>query len=752
MLLATDLDGTFLAGDAAQRQQLYQLIAAHPNIDLVFVTGRGLESVLPLLADTMIPQPDYIICDVGCTVVNGHTLQPVFEVQSPIEDIWPGEHKIEEAIAHIAGLTRQDVPQERRCSYFCEEGAVTSELSDIAANLNCDVLYSAGLYLDFLPKGINKGATLTALIKHLELNSEDVMVAGDTLNDLSMYEHDFIGVCVGESEAGLLEATRSRARVYHALEPGCGGILEAISHFGFLGEEGISAEVREPATPGQSDLVMVYHRLPYEEYIEDGVQKRRRPTSPNGIIPTLMSFFADGKKGSWVAWSIHDPKLGEFESHTEVDVDKYPNLVAARVGLSKRDVDIFYKKFSKEAFWPTLHTFWERATFREDHWEVFKDVNRRFAERTSEEAAEGATVWLHDYNLWMVPAYLRELRPDLNIAFFHHTYFPSADVFNVLPWRREIVGSLLQCDYIGFHIPRQAENFVDVARGVTPIDVKEKVGCAPRFVTYGCAVGLDEMTTEIEVNNRRIRLGAHPVGLDLNRVADALADPVIQNRMVELRQELDGTKLVLSVERLDYTKGIPAKLQAFEKLLEDHPELHGKVTLVTVCVPAAKEMTVYKKLQIEIEQAVGRINGRYADVGWTPVQFFFRAVPFEQLVAYYAMADVMWITPLRDGLNLVAKEYVATQGKIEGSGVLVLSEFAGAAAEVRGAMLTNPHDPAEMAETCYLALAMNREEARSRMREAYEIVSHYDIEHWGNEFLAAVKRKATHKARLVKVA
>jgi glucosylglycerol-phosphate synthase len=314
------------------------------------------------------------------------------------------------------------------------------------------------------------------------------------------------------------------------------------------------------------------------------------------------------------------------------------------------------------------------------------------------------------------------------------------------------VGSLLQCDYIGFHIPRQAENFVDVARGVTPIDVKEKVGCAPRFVTYGCAVGLDEMTTEIEVNNRRIRLGAHPVGLDLNRVSDALEDPVIQNRMTELREELSGTKLVLSVERLDYTKGIPAKLQAFEKLLEDHPELHGKVTLVTVCVPAAKEMTVYKKLQIEIEQAVGRINGRYADVGWTPVQFFFRAVPFEQLVAYYAMADVMWITPLRDGLNLVAKEYVATQGKIEGSGVLVLSEFAGAAAEVRGAMLTNPHDPAEMAETCYLALAMNRDEARSRMREAYEIVSHYDIEHWGNEFLAAVKGKANHKTRLVKVA
>jgi len=189
-------------------------------------------------------------------------------------------------------------------------------------------------------------------------------------------------------------------------------------------------------------------------------------------------------------------------------------LCCSRVPLTKHEVDVFYKRFSKEAFWPTLHTFWERASFHEEHWLVFLEVNKRFAQRAAAEAAEGATIWIHDYNLWMVPAYLRELRPDLTIAFFHHTYFPSADVFNVLPWRRQIVGSLLQCDYIGFHIPRQAENFVDVARGVMPIEGREKVNCAPRFFTYGCAVGLEEMTSEIEVGGRRIGLGAHPVGLD----------------------------------------------------------------------------------------------------------------------------------------------------------------------------------------------------------------------------------------------
>ncbi|MFL1483321.1 glucosylglycerol-phosphate synthase [Marinobacter sp. LN3S78] len=738
MILATDLDGTFLAGDPENRLKLYQLISTHPDLTLIYVTGRGLESVLPLLSDPTLPQPDYIICDVGCTVVEGETQQPIIEIQAEIEKRWPGEHVVEDIMTAFEGLSRQEVPQERRCSFLCEPDAVTDEVRAAVEELSCDLLYSAGQYLDVLPPGVNKGRTLRDLVEHLGVDPENVLVAGDTLNDLSMYEQGFIGVCVGESEPALLDATESRARVYHATLSGCGGILEAIGHFGFLGPRGLAAEARDILKPGKSDLVIVYHRLPYEEVVENGTLVRRRPTSPNGIIPTLLSFFADGKAGSWVAWSVHEPSLGAFETHTEVDTSRYARLRAARVRLSKEDVDIFYKQFSKEAFWPTLHTFWERASFREDHWQVFLKVNRLFAERTAAEAAENAVVWIHDYNLWMVPAFLRELRPDLTIAFFHHTYFPSADVFNVLPWRREIVGSLLQCDYIGFHIPRQAENFVDVARGVTPLEVIDRTGCAPRFLTYGCAVGLDEMTTTIRVNDREIGLGAHPVGLDLNRVGQALEQPKVQQRMADLRNELGNIRLVLSVERLDYTKGILEKLEAFGRLLEEHPELVGKVTLMTVCVPAAREMTIYRQLQTDIEQAVGRINGQYARVGWTPIQFFFRGFPFEELVAWYAMADVMWITPLRDGLNLVAKEYVATQGMTDGRGVLVLSEFAGAAAELRGALLTNPHDPVEMARTCYLALAMQKDEAKDRLQKGFEVVSYYDIELWGREFLEAV--------------
>lgn len=739
MLLATDLDGTFLEGKPEDRSKLYQLINAHPKIKLVFVTGRGLESVVPILSDPTIPVPDFIICDVGGTVVDGTTLQPLQPLQAKINELWPGPHAIEEALSSISGIERQEVPQHRRCSYFCYDTSAIEQVKERLSHLDCDVLYSANKYLDILPKGVNKGETLAKLIQFLQVKDNHVLVAGDTMNDRAMFEFDYNGVYVGNSEPLLMESTKELTRIYHAEDDGCGGILQAISHFGFLGPAGIDLEVREEQQSGKSDLVIVYHRLPYEEFEENGKMVRRRPKSPNGIIPTLLSFFANGRAGSWVAWSQHEGSEDSFEIHTEVDKETYTNLVAARVALTGSEVDIFYRKFSKEAFWPTLHTFWERATFDESHWETFLSVNQKFAERTAAEAAEYSIVWIHDYNLWMVPAYLRELRPDLTIAFFHHTYFPSADVFNVLPWRREIVGSLLQCDYIGFHIPRQAENFVDVVRGVTPLETMEKVNCAPRFTTYGCAVGLEEMTTQIKVYDRNIGLGAHPVGLDLTRIKRLLADPEETKKTQQIRASLKQKRLILSVERLDFTKGILEKLEAFERLLDTYPEFVEEVTLLIVCVPAASGMMIYDELQVQIEQTVGRINGRFAKVDWTPVQFFFRASPFEELVSYYSIADVMWITPLRDGLNLVAKEYIATQGMLEGSGVLVLSEFTGAAAEIRGVLLTNPHDPRELVETCHLALTMGEEEAKNRMSEAYNTINHFDIEYWANDFLESVR-------------
>lgn len=748
LVLATDLDGTFLAGDIEQRQQLYGLVDRHPEIRLIWVTGRALEAVMPLLGDPSLPRPDYLVCDVGATVVDGTTLQPVQPLQARIEERWPGERPVADAMRAIPGLRRQDVPQERRCSYYCDPESLAKHRPDIEAaarELGCDVLYSADHYLDILPPRTDKGRTLTALARHLKVPRERVLVAGDTLNDLSMYEAGFRGVCVGGSEAALLNATNARDVVLHAREPGCGGILEAIDHFGLLAEDDPHRQMSRESAAGKADLVMLYHRLPYEEVIENGELHLRPPRSPNGIIPSLLSFFASGQSGSWIAWSTDDPRRTSTPSHVAVDPGHYPNLTAVRVPLTKADVDAFYKRFSKEAFWPLLHTFWERARFREEDWKVFLRVNRRFAEAAAAEAAPNATVWLHDYNLWMAPARLRELRPDLKIAFFHHTYFPSADTFNVVPWRREILGSLLSCDYIGFHIPRQVENFVDVVRGAMPTEVLERQACAPRYLTYGCAVGLDRMTTRLKVNDRVVGLGAHPVGTDLGRIRRTLAKPAVRASLEKLRREIAPRKLVLSIERLDYTKGTLEKMQAFERLLEDQPDLHGKVTLVAICVPAAREMTIYRQLQTQIEQAVGRINGRFARLDWTPVRFFARPLPFDDVVAHYAAADVMWITPLRDGLNLVAKEFVATQGIEGGRGVLVLSEFAGAAAELKGALLTNPHDPVDLGVQLGHALRMDQDEAEGRLRQLYGIVEEFDVDRWGRDFLAAVHASRDHQ-------
>ena len=417
------------------------------------------------------------------------------------------------ALAGFPGLVRQSVPLERRCSFLAAVRDVTPALRAAVAALGCDLLLSAGRYLDVLPRGVGKGQAVLRLAQVAGFDPATVVVAGDTLNDLSMYETGLRGIVVGGAEPALVERVRKRATAYVAAGAGCDGILEGLARHG-----AIAAAPRQapPAARGAADLVMVYHRQPFDEAIEDGKPVRRRPRSPNGIIPTLLRFFAGQRSGSWVAWSQQESRdPAEFERHVEVDPGRYPGLRAARVALTAEDIDIFYKKFSKEAFWPIIFSFPDKAEFKQAHWERFLEVNRLFAEQAAREAAEGALVWVHDYNLWMVPAFLRPLRPDLRIAFFHHTAFPSSDVFNILPWRREIVGSLLQCDYVGFHIPRYVENFVDAVRSHAPVDTCGRAPCAPRFLTYGCALGVESVTTAIEAGGRQVGLGAHPVGTDV---------------------------------------------------------------------------------------------------------------------------------------------------------------------------------------------------------------------------------------------
>lgn len=750
LVLATDLDGTLLAGTHEARRRVRDLFAAAAEVPadarptLVFVTGRGLETVMPLLSDPTIPSPDYIIADVGATVVD-RELRPVEPIQHELTSHWPGSQAVLRALSGFPQLVRQSVPQERRCSFLASEDAVTPALQAAVEALGCELLFSAGRYLDVLPRGVGKGAALRRLAAVAGFDPASVVVAGDTLNDLSMFEAGFRGVVVGGAEPALVERVRRNARVHVASLEGCGGILEGLARHGMpLGAT--AAPSAEPVF-GEAELVMVYHRLPYDELVVDGVTLQRRPKSPNGIMPTLLNFFAGGRKGSWVAWSQQESRTPEgFDTHVAVDPQRYPQLKAARIALTGEDIELFYKKFSKEAFWPIIFSFPDKAEFHQAHWERFLEVNRLFAEQTAREAAHGATAWIHDYNLWMVPAFLRPLRPDLTIAFFHHTAFPSSDVFNILPWRRDIIGSLLQCDYVGFHIPRYVENFVDAVRSFAPVEVAGSVPCAPRFLTYGCALGVDRMMTAIEVGGRRVALGAHPVGTDVKLIRRLVDSSEVQRQLAELDGLLEGRTGIVSIERLDYVKGSLEKLQAFERMLERHPELLGKVTLLNIVTPAASGMEIYDSLREELDRTVGRINGRFSTLDWVPVRYFYRSLPFEDVVAHYAACGIAWITPLRDGLNLVAKEYVATRHAVGRPGVLILSEFAGAAVELHGALLVNPYDANAMSETLYQALSIGADEVAYRAGRLAMIVEEHDVTRWGEGFLTALARNETPAA------
>lgn len=739
LVLATDLDGTLLAGTQEARRRIRDLFSGGlAGAKLVYVTGRGLESIIPLLSDSTLPQPDYIIADVGATVVHGD-LRPVDPLHHDIAARWPGSQVVLQELAAFPHLQRQTVPQERRCSYFVSEGGITAELRAVVEALDCDLLFSASRYLDVLPRGINKGETLRQLCLAQGLDLASVVVAGDTLNDLSMYTAGFKGIVVGGAEPALIQRARKMPSVYIARDEGCGGILAGLAHHGTQVGSTPKAQ-RRMDERGEADLVMVYHRPPFDEIVEDGVPKQKRPKSPNGIIPTLLGFFAGERKGSWVAWSMQESRTPEgFVRHVAVDPKHYPNLKVARIALTADDVDIFYKKFSKEAFWPIIFSFPDKAEFNQAHWERFLEVNRIFAEQTAREAAEGAVVWIHDYNLWMVPAFLRPLRPDLRIAFFHHTSFPSSDIFNILPWYRDIIGSLLQCDYIGFHIPRYVENFVDAVRSYTPVEILDAVPCAPRFITYGCALGVDTVISAIEVGGRRVTLGAHPVGIDVRLIEQIVQRPVVQKKIARINELLHGVKGIVSIERLDYVKGSLEKLQAFERLLDEHPELVGGVTLLNIITPAAPGMEIYETLRTEVDRIVGRINGRFSTLEWTPIRYFYRSLSFEDVIAHYAACDVAWITPLRDGLNLVAKEFVATKKATSTSGVLVLSEFAGAAVELHGALLTNPYDANSMSKVLHQALTMGTDEMAYRCQRMAAIVTENDVARWGDDFMQAVQ-------------
>jgi len=476
-----------------------------------------------------------------------------------------------------------------------------------------------------------------------------------------------------------------------------------------------------------SSLVIVYHRQPYEEHVVGGKTVLRENASPNGIVPALKGFIGQTERASWIAWKKAPAgKPPKFERRITVE-DGYGSYEVVRLPLTSEQISQFYHVTSKEALWPLYST-------ENCDWATFREVNRLFAEAACEEAAPGAVVWVHDYNLWLVPTFVREMRPDVRIAFFHHTPFPPADVFNILPWRDEIIDSLLACDLVGFHIPRYACNFVATVQSLRPVDEVVEREVSDELRATGTALSEPATPVSIRCGGRQIRIDAFPIGTHAELIRKTVQQDDKLAQVAQIRRDIPQEKIIVSIGRVDYAKGTREMLMAYERLLQRRPELHGKVKLLVTAVAAADGMRAYKKAQQSIEQLVGRINGHIGTLSWQPILLSTTPMPFADTLCYYRAADICWITPLRDGLNLVAKEFIAAH--VNESGVLVLSEFAGAAVELQDAVLVNPYSLVQMDAAIDRALDMPREEQRARMQRMDALMDRYDIGHWTGHVLA----------------
>lgn len=464
---------------------------------------------------------------------------------------------------------------------------------------------------------------------------------------------------------------------------------------------GYGHEVSESATSQR--IVVVANRLPVARENDGWV------TSPGGLVRALVPVLQNAS-GAWVGWSgIADFDTPPFE---------HDGILQRPVELTEADVEEFYFGFCNGTLWPLYHDGIVPAEFHRHWWGPFQRVNRKYAEATADVLDDGDIAWVQDYQLQLVPAMVRELRPTTTIGFYLHIPFPPLEIFSRLPWRRQIVEGLLGADVLAFQTKQSADNF---RRAATRI------------------VGAKHVTRrELEWNGRTIHLQPAPIAIDTSDFERLARSPGIQERAREIREELgDPDHVILGIDRLDYTKGIDARLKAFSSLLDRSPEQAGRYAFVQLAVPSREQVPAYQELRLDIEQIVSRINGEHGEPGRAPVSYLYRSLPFEELIAYYVAADIMLVTPLRDGMNLVAKEYAASRANEDG--VLILSEFAGASEELTSAIIVNPYDVDAVAESIEEAAAMPVDEQRRRMRRLRRTINKSDVFEWARSCLAMLE-------------
>lgn len=478
--------------------------------------------------------------------------------------------------------------------------------------------------------------------------------------------------------------------------------------------------------------IIVSNRLPLQVQVDDRGKVTAKP-SVGGLATGMKSVHRDSN-GIWIGWSgVKDEELNpEIEKKVNEAVKK-EQCVA--VNLNENDLQNYYYGFSNRTLWPLFHYFLEYTEFDKTYWENYVEVNKKFAEVVIAQAEEGDTIWVHDYQLLLLPALIKEKIPNISIGFFLHIPFPSYEIFRTFPARREILEGMLGADLLGFHTYDYERHFLSSVKRILSLEVNFNE------ITYG---------------DRIIKVDSFPMGIDYNKFKNAalhhqaqteIDKSEIQKRLDQHLQDGKDVKMILSIDRLDYTKGIPNRIRAFEYFLKKYPQFKEKIRLIMLAVPSRSEVPQYQLLKKETDELVGRVNGEYSTVSWTPIWYFYRTMPFENLIDLYTSSDVALITPVRDGMNLVAKEYIATRTKQDG--VLVLSEMTGASKELDEALLINPYNFSEIADAIKLAIEMPKKEQERRMKSLQKRVSRYSVEKWADEFMSSLSGVKQHLSEVI---
>lgn len=466
----------------------------------------------------------------------------------------------------------------------------------------------------------------------------------------------------------------------------------------------------------QGRLIMVSNRLPIS-VVRHGSGVRFLP-SVGGLATGLSSFYQT-YRGQWIGWpGLEGEEISGDEAITIGNRMGFEGCFP--VILSREELDRYYYGFCNNVVWPLFHYFQTYAEYSDLDWESYQQVNQKFCQVVLENARPGDFIWIHDYHLMLLPEMVREEMPEARIGFFLHIPFPSYEIFRQLPWAKEILDGLLGSDLVGFHTYDYVHGFLESVRRI---------------------MGYEHVLGRITTEERMVKVDAFPMGIDYERFATAAIQPGVEKEVEEIGLETVNRKLILSIDRLDYSKGLPQRLEAFNLLLERNPGLVGKVTLVLLVVPSRIQVERYAALKRQVDELVGQINGRFGIIGWAPIWYLFRSLPFESLVALYRQADIGLVTPLRDGMNLVAKEYIAS--KPDGKGVLILSEMAGAAREMGEAILVNPNNLRQVVEAMEAAMEMEEEDKIGRVKAIQERLRRYNVINWAEDFLAGLDQIKT---------